>query len=87
MFVYDLDMERNKIKLYLFIISKYILFVHLNPYRSGPYSHLNRSGGGHIDPPSISAPGTDKDVKFFSGGSCVFLEKITFSSHSDQAAP
>ena len=27
---FDLDVERNKIKLYLFIISKYILFVHLN---------------------------------------------------------
>ena len=40
-----------------------------------------------IDPPSISASVTDKDVKFFSGGSCVFLEKITFSSHSSQAAP
>ena len=59
-----------------------------NPYSSGPNSHLNRSGGGaQRAPPSISAPVTDKDVKFFSGGSCVFLEKITFSSLSSQTAP
>ena len=60
-----------------------------NPYRSGPHSHLNRSvgGGGLQEPPSILAPVTDNDVKFFSGGSCVFLEKITFSSHSGQTAP
>ena len=44
-------------------------------------------GGVILTPPSISASVTDKDVKFFSGGSCVFLEKITFSSHSGQAAP
>ena len=50
---------------------------------------IDRGGGrGSMSPPpSISAPVTDKDVKFFSGGSCVFLEKITFSSHSGQAAP
>ena len=29
----------------------------------------------------------DRDIKFFSGGSCAFLEKITFSSHSGQTAP
>ena len=53
-----------------------------NPYRSGPNSHLNRLEGGapRAPPPSISAPVTDKDVKKFSGGSCVFLEKINFSN-------
>ena len=62
--------------------------MNVNPYRSGPNSHLNRSWGGHQEPPpSISAPVTDKDVKLFSGGSCVLLEKITFSSHSGQTAP
>ena len=39
------------------------------------------------DPPSISTPVTDRDVKLFSGGSYVFLEEITFSSHSGQTAP
>ena len=49
---------------------------------------IDRGGGGHNDPPpSISASVTDKDVNFFSGDSCVFLEKITFSSRSGQAAP
>ena len=26
----------------------------VNPYRSGPYSHLNRSGGGLLSPPLLS---------------------------------
>ena len=29
----------------------------------------------------------DRDLIFFSGGSCVFLGKITFSTHSGQTAP
>ena len=52
-------------------------------YRAGDLSR----GIPACTAPSISAPVTDKDVKFFSGGSCVFLEKITFSSHSGQTAP
>ncbi len=37
-----------------------------NPYRSGPYSHLNRSGGGLTKPPpSISETIIDRDPKIF----------------------
>ena len=43
--------------------------------------------GGLFDPPSISAPVTVRDIKKFSGGSCAYLEKITFFSHSGQTAP
>ena len=53
-----------------------------------PIPTLSDRGGEALRaPPSISAPVADRDVKFFSGGSCVFLEKITFSSHSGQTAP
>ena len=38
-------------------------------------------------PTSILAPITDRDIKYFSGGSCAFLEKIAFSSHSGKTAP
>ncbi len=41
-------------------------------------------GGGS---PSILATVTDKDIKFIFGGSCLFLEKITFSSYSGLTAP
>ena len=52
----------------------------INPYRSGPNSHLNRSGGDHIDPPpSISASVTDKDAKkFFWWFMCIFRENYFF---------
>ncbi len=35
---------------------------------------------------SILATITDRDIKYFAGGSQVYLEKITFSSHGGQNA-
>ena len=36
--------------------------------------------------PSISRTIIDRDIKIFSGISCAFLEKHSFSSHDSQAA-
>ena len=60
----------------------------INPYRSGPYLLLNRSeGGGLTKLPPLSRKPLQIETQFFFGSSSVFLEKITFSSHSRQTAP
>ncbi len=50
------------------------------PFRRG-------EGGTFCPPPSISEIIIDRDLRFFSGGSYIFLEKINFSSHGGQTAP
>ena len=53
-----------------------------------PIRPLSDGGGGALRaPPSISETIIDRDLKIFFGWSCVYLEKITFSSHSGQTAP
>ena len=41
----------------------------------------------HILPPPLSWLLLQIETYFFSGGSCVFLKKFTFSSHGGQTAP
>ena len=57
--------------------SQHVLF---NPYRSGPNSHIDLA-------PPLSRVLLQIEIYIFSGGSCVILEKITFSSYSSQTAP
>ena len=52
-----------------------------------PIRTLSDRGGALRAPPSISETIIDRDLIFFSGGSCVFLEKISTSTHSGQTAP
>ena len=44
-------------------------------------------GEGGLEPPPLSRKLLKIETYFFSGGSCAFLEKITFSSHSGETTP